>query len=39
MDRFTILANRLKEAILAAKLASQPIPVADKPPTPQEPET
>ena len=38
MDRFTMLANRLKEVILAAKLANQPTAPPNKPPTPQEPE-
>lgn len=38
MDRFTMLANRLKEVVLATKLATQTATDKDKPPTPQEPE-
>jgi hypothetical protein len=38
MDRFTKLTNRLKEVILATKLASQSAADKDKTPTPQEPE-
>lgn len=38
MDRFTILTNRLKEIILAAKLANQAPTDKQKDPTPLEPE-
>ena len=38
MDRFTMLANRLKEIVLATKLVTQPVVDKDKPVAPQEPE-
>lgn len=39
MDRFAMLSNRLKEIVLAAKLANQAPTDKDKPLTPQEPES
>lgn len=38
MNRFTVLTNRLKEIILATKLANQAPTDKDKAPTPLEPE-
>ena len=38
MNRFTVLTNRLKEIILATKLANGAPTDKDKTPTPQEPE-
>ena len=39
MDRFAMLSNRLKEIVLAAKLANRAPTDKDKPLTPQEPDT
>ena len=38
MNRFTLLTNRLKEIILAARLANQAPTDKQNNPTPQEPE-
>lgn len=37
MNRFNALADRLKEIILATRLANQALTDKNKPPTPQEP--
>jgi hypothetical protein len=39
MDRFAMLSNRLKEIVLATKLANQAPADKDKPVIPQEPES